>query len=72
MFVDCSGSVKNVMMMCNDSRRCLDDSMRCDTKYAKNCHSEKYPLDLSDIGWRYPAQCIGKFFHNHRYLELWR
>ena len=44
-------------MLCNDSKRCLDDSLRCDFWVSRNCQSESYPRDNSDTSRWPPGDC---------------
>ena len=44
-------------MLCNDSKRCLDDSLRCDFWFSRNCQSESYPRDNSDTSRWPPGDC---------------
>ncbi|XP_033755795.1 uncharacterized protein LOC117338546 [Pecten maximus] len=53
----CNETVEDVVMMCNESKRCLDDSLRCDYWYSKNCLNEFFPKDSSDVSKKYPGSC---------------
>lgn len=54
----CNETVENVVLKCNDSRRCLDESLKCDFWFSRNCPSEKYPKDATDTSRQPPANCF--------------
>ncbi|XP_069114556.1 uncharacterized protein [Argopecten irradians] len=53
----CNDTIDDVVLMCNESKRCLDDSLRCDYWYSKNCLNEFFPKDTSDVTKKYPGLC---------------
>ncbi|XP_061188741.1 uncharacterized protein LOC133196909 [Saccostrea echinata] len=55
---DCNDSVPGVVMLCNESRRCLDDSLRCDNWLSRNCRSSLHPRDDSDVAINPPGNCF--------------
>ncbi|KAK3085998.1 hypothetical protein FSP39_011975 [Pinctada imbricata] len=57
---DCKDSVENVVLRCNDSKRCLDDSLRCDYWFSRNCQSVRFPRDNTDTSRHPPANCFKK------------
>ncbi|XP_078336913.1 uncharacterized protein LOC111136351 [Crassostrea virginica] len=54
---ECSDTKQGIVMLCNDSKRCLDDSLRCDFWFSRNCQSESYPRDNSDTSRWPPGDC---------------
>uniref|UniRef100_A0A8W8JXE5 CUB domain-containing protein n=1 Tax=Magallana gigas TaxID=29159 RepID=A0A8W8JXE5_MAGGI len=54
----CADTKEGVVMMCNNSKRCLDDSLRCDFWFSRNCQSESYPRDNSDTSRWPPGNCF--------------
>ncbi|KAJ8302820.1 hypothetical protein KUTeg_019216 [Tegillarca granosa] len=59
-FDDCITSIAGQTMKCLHSRRCIDESLRCDFFTSSNCASEAFPLDRSDRTKAPPGNC-GQF-----------
>ncbi|XP_061188742.1 uncharacterized protein LOC133196910 [Saccostrea echinata] len=55
---ECTETKEGIVMLCNDSKRCLDDSLRCDFWFSRNCQSESYPRDNSDTSRKMPGNCF--------------
>ena len=64
----CADTKEGVVMMCNNSKRCLDDSLRCDFWFSRNCQSESYPRDNSDTSRWPPGNCFSIYIHALLYM----
>ncbi|KAH3773151.1 hypothetical protein DPMN_174506 [Dreissena polymorpha] len=56
----CTKTVPEVVLKCNDSRRCLDVSLMCDFLLSQNCKTAAYPQDKTDQSRDYPSYCFRK------------
>jgi len=57
---ECNETIDKVVLKCNDTRRCLDDSLKCDFWFSRNCPSDVYPRDNTDTSRQPPASCFSK------------
>ncbi|XP_052061831.1 uncharacterized protein LOC127701894 [Mytilus californianus] len=57
---ECNETIDKVSLKCNDSKRCLDDSLKCDFWFSRNCASDVYPRDNTDVSRQAPANCFRK------------
>ncbi|XP_053402881.1 uncharacterized protein LOC123548477 [Mercenaria mercenaria] len=53
----CNESIPGEILKCNDSGRCLDESLMCDFFFSHNCKSEGFHEDKSDQTKDGPAYC---------------
>lgn len=56
----CTESTPGQILKCNDSQRCLDESLKCDYYFSQNCKSMGFPGDKSDQTRDAPAYCFRK------------
>ena len=56
----CTKSKRGEILKCNDSQRCLDESLMCDYFFSQNCKSMSFPSDKSDQTRDAPAYCYSK------------
>ncbi|XP_071173194.1 uncharacterized protein [Mytilus edulis] len=57
---ECNETIDKVSLKCNDSKRCIDDSLKCDFWFSRNCASDVYPRDNTDVSRQAPANCFRK------------
>ncbi|KAL4235163.1 hypothetical protein ACF0H5_006801 [Mactra antiquata] len=56
----CNASIPGKLLKCNDSQRCIDESLVCDFFFSQNCKSKGFPQDKSDQTKDAPAYCSRK------------